>query len=313
VCLSAYIRLAEVGVGCEPWPACYAILDPASEKRGITVLTEQGRDMAYRGARLTHRYVASILGFFIVALAAIAIRQRKQLPTSLAIPLSALAITVFLAILGYYTPTRTNPLITMGNLLGGMALLAVLWWMMQRNAESPAESADPALRRLVLLGIGLVCLQISLGGWSSANYASTACSGLYSCESTWWRVSDYQDGYTLLHQIPLDVTGQVIPQPSDSTLTMTHRGFALLTAGYLAWLMRRVRIKDELRTTAIAVSLFSISLIIAGVALIWLQLPLALLSLHNALAAGLLLSMVQLLHRLTPQSLTRPTASQPLD
>ncbi|MCB1730495.1 MAG: hypothetical protein KDI21_08465, partial [Halieaceae bacterium] len=28
VVLSAYIRLAEVGIGCEPWPQCYARLNP---------------------------------------------------------------------------------------------------------------------------------------------------------------------------------------------------------------------------------------------------------------------------------------------
>jgi heme A synthase len=49
-------------------------------------------------------------------------------------------------------------------------------------------------------------------------------------------------------------------------------------------------------------SLFSISLIIAGVSMVWFEMPLLLVSLHNGLAAGLLICSVQLLHRLTPQS-----------
>lgn len=71
VVLSAYIRLAEVGIGCEDWPACYAQLNPATEKKGITVLTEEGQQMGHYGARVAHRYIASVEGrkvlLFIVA------------------------------------------------------------------------------------------------------------------------------------------------------------------------------------------------------------------------------------------------------
>ena len=68
VVLSAYIRMAEVGIGCEGWPDCYAQLNPSQEKKGVTVLTEEGRDMAHYGARVAHRYIASTLGLFIVAI-----------------------------------------------------------------------------------------------------------------------------------------------------------------------------------------------------------------------------------------------------
>jgi hypothetical protein len=42
------------------------------------------------------------------------------------------------------------------------------------------------------------------------------------------------------------------------------------------------------------------------VGMIWLQLPLLMVTLHNALAAGLLLSSINLLHRLTPVIASRP-------
>jgi cytochrome c oxidase assembly protein subunit 15 len=301
--LSAYIRLAEVGIGCEPWPQCYAVLNPGEEKKGITVLTEQGQTMEHRGARLAHRYIASALGMFVIALFVMSLRARRELRTGLGVPTTALLVTVFLALLGYYTPTRDNPLITMGNLLGGMALLALLWWMMQRNAETIPGEMDRPRRRLAVVALLLVGLQISLGGWSSANYASSACSGLMSCSEPWLGLAQYRDAYAPLRDIPLDTGGQVIPRDSNGTMSMTHRVFALLTAAYLAWLVRRLRPNPRLRSTALALSIFSIGLIIVGVSAIWLGMPLALLSLHNAVAAGLLLAGTQLLHKLTPTRL----------
>ncbi|MEP5764207.1 MAG: COX15/CtaA family protein [Halieaceae bacterium] len=300
VILSAWIRLAEVGIGCAEWPECYAVLDPGGEKKGITVLTEEGRDMAHRGARLAHRYIASALGLFIVVLFAMSLRHKGQRRTGMAVPIALLLITLFLSLLGYYTPTRDAPLITMGNLLGGMGMLGLLWWMMQRNAEIIVSDPLPGAKRLVLIALGLVVLQMILGGWSSANYASSACTDVLGCESAWLSASHYLDGYDPLRSIELDASGKVVQESALGALTMTHRGFALLTAAYLAWLVRKLRPVKELRASAVATSVFSIGLIVVGVSMIWLDMPLLMLSLHNTLAACLLLGCIQLLHRLTP-------------
>ena len=207
--LSAYIRLADVGIGCEDWPACYAQLNPETEKRGITVLTADGQDMAYQGARIAHRYIASILGLFIVVIFLVALRQGSARATGVLIPLSIFAITVFLSLLGYYTPTRSNPLITMGNLLGGMGLLGLLWWLMQRDTGAvgvPTKSA--AYRSLAVIALALVILQIVLGGWSSANYASASCPGLLSCDSNALASRHAGDVFNPFRDIVLDSSGQ---------------------------------------------------------------------------------------------------------
>lgn len=307
VVLSAYIRLSEVGIGCADWPACYAQLNDGLEKKGITVLTEQGRDMAHYGARVAHRYIASILGLFIVGIFIVALRQGKARSTTFVVPLAIFAITVFLSLLGYYTPTRSNPLITMGNLLGGMALLALLWWLMQREAgavEVPADS--PGLRRLAFFALCLVCLQILLGGWSSANYASASCPGLVQCEGDLLVTGQVGDVFNPLRSVVLDDTGQVIRSGSLGLLSMSHRLFALLTAAYLAWLVRRLKPHSRLRGSVLALSVLSISQIVVGVSSIWFDMPLLLVTLHNALAAGLLLGSVNLLHRLTPATGSQP-------
>lgn len=307
VVLSAYIRLAEVGIGCAHWPGCYAQLDPGVERKGVAVLTPEGRDMAHYGARVAHRYIASILGLFIVAIFIAALRQGRDRSTSVLVPAAIFTVTVFLSLLGYYTPTRDNPLITMGNLLGGMALLGLLWWLLQRETEATAVPADAAgLRPLALLALGLVALQIILGGWSSANYASASCPGLLSCRGEVLRLDYIQDAFNPLREITLDEQGQVARPDSLAVLSMSHRLFALLTAGYLAWLVRRVRGRPLLAGTALALSLFSISQLAVGISAVWFHLPLLLLTLHNCLAAGLLLCAVNLLHRLVPPAKSRP-------
>lgn len=307
VILSAYIRLAEVGIGCEEWPACYAQLDTGIEQKGITVLTEQGRDMAHYGARVAHRYIASVLGLFIVGIFIVALRQGRARTTTFLVPLAIFGITVFLSLLGYYTPTRSNPLITMGNLLGGMALLALLWWLMQREAGAVELPAGfPGLRRLALFALCLVLLQIVLGGWSSSNYASANCPGLVQCEGEILAVGNMVDAFNPMRRIVLDDGGQVVRSDSLGLLSMAHRLFAILTAAYLAWLVRRLKPHSELGGTLLVLSIFSISQIVVGVTSIWLAMPLLLVTLHNALAAGLLLGSVNLLHRLTPATGSPP-------
>jgi cytochrome c oxidase assembly protein subunit 15 len=317
VLLSAYIRLAEVGVGCTDWPSCYAQLNPGAEKKGVTVLMEDARNVAYYNARLAHRYIASTLGLFIVVVFALSLRNRAARMTGVLVPLAIFAITVFLSLLGYYTPTRSNPLITMGNLLGGMALLGLLWWLMQREAGAgSAGKHASAYRPLAKVALGLVLLQIVLGGWSSANYASANCPDLLQCEGDIFAAGNLSNAFNPNRVIELDTTGQVVRTSSLGLLSMAHRGFAIFTAAYLAWLVRKLKVLPEtgtlLHSTILAISIFSIGQVLVGVSMIWLSLPLFLLSLHNALAAGLLLSSINLLHRLTlPAGYPAPVPPQP--
>ena len=195
----------------------------------------------------------------------------------------------------------------MGNLLGGMALLGLLWWLLQRDtggAQVLPKAQD--YRPLARVALCLVMLQIVLGGWSSANYASAACPGLLECEGKLAVAQRVTDVFNPWREIKLDSAGQIVPDDALAWLSMTHRFFAVLTAAYLAWMVRRLRQEPALAATVLALSIFSIGQIIIGVSMIWLQLPLLMLTLHNALAAGLLMSSINLLHRLTPVRGSRP-------
>ena len=264
-------------------------------------MTEDGQQMAHYGARVAHRYIASVLGLFILAVYIMSLRQGRGRATGLLVPTAMFAIMVFLSLLGYYTPTRSNPLITMGNLLGGMSLLGLLWWMMQREVDTfEVAGTTASYRPLAVLALCLVSLQIVLGGWGSANFASASCPGLVRCEGEVLAVANLAEAFNPLREIQLDDSGAVILEPALGLMSMTHRVFALLTAAYLAWLVRKLKTEPELRATLLALSAFSISQIVVGVSSIWLDIPLLLLSLHNVLAACLLMSGINFVHRLTP-------------
>ncbi|MFT5482918.1 MAG: cytochrome c oxidase assembly protein subunit 15 [Halieaceae bacterium] len=307
VVLSAYIRLADVGIGCGEWPQCYALLGLDDEARGISVLTSQGKDIQYRGARVAHRYIASTLGVLIIVLVIASLRQGYSRPTGVLIPLATLAVTTFLSLLGYYTPNRDLPLVTIGNLFGGFGLLGLLWWLMQRYSDPLPTGGNKDLRSVAAIAAIFVVSQIFFGGWSSANFASTSCKDLLSCDQQWLDSSNYIRAYTLDRQLSINDTGRIEMGDELATLTMTHRVFALVTAAYLVWMSRKLRSRASLRSTATAISVFSIGLLAAGIGAVWFELPLWLLSVHNVLAAGLLLSIINLWHRLTPpRSVSQP-------
>lgn len=263
--------------------------------------------MGHYAARVAHRYIASVLGLFILGIFVHSMRQGAARSTVLWVPVAILAITVILSLLGYYTPTRGNPLITMGNLLGGMGLLGLLWWLMQREAEAaPIPGTLSGLRPLALIALCLVLSQVILGGWSSANYASANCPGLISCQGEILDQGNAADVFNPGRRIELDNAGQVVRTDGLGLLSMAHRLFALLTAAYLAWMVRRLKGETHLQGTLLALSAFSIGQIAVGVSTIWLDVPLLLLTLHNALAALLLLACINLLHRLTPATESAP-------
>ena len=294
-------------MGCDSWPDCYAQLNWEAEKKGITVLTEDGRDMAHYGARIAHRYIASVLGLFIVVIVVVALRQGKARATGISVPMAIFALTVFLSLLGYYTPTRSNPLITMGNLLGGMGLLGLLWWQMQRYAQETHPIPGCAgFKPLAIGALFLLLLQIVLGGWSSANYASANCPGLLECQGQLVSGAQMADAFNPFREISVDRESRVVRDDALGLMSMAHRMLALLTAAYLAWLMRKLKSQAELRGTVLTLSVFSVGQIILGVSMIWLDLPLLLLTLHNALAACLLLASINLLHRLSPAAGSPP-------
>ncbi|MCG6871707.1 MAG: COX15/CtaA family protein [Gammaproteobacteria bacterium] len=300
VVLSAYIRLADAGLGCDPWPACYGHL--GDETYTARSLADGGPLLPTSLARSFHRLSATLLGLFMVVILVMAVRRRNRPGAPLMAPLLAFAITVGLSVLGYMTPSPLLPVVTVGNVGGGMLMLALLWWTGQRAVPARGPLPPPELRRWArfsAFALVLLFAQILLGAWVSGNLAGPACSGLPGCAGAgdpagWSRVLE------LARQLAVDARGRVIADAATPAIHMLHRVGAvlvLLVNGWLAWKIRAAG--GPGRSTAQALLVVLGLQIAAGLAAVLSELPLLLVTLHNALAAVTLLLLTNLHHHLT--------------
>lgn len=296
--LSAYLRLAHSGIGCVDWPSCYGqIGDPpataqviSSENAYQRIVAEASQPLAW--ATPLHRLVASVLGLLIMLLVALALKHKKDRLISLAL----LATTVFLALLGIKSGGLHSPAVVMGNLGGGFLMLGLLGWMLFKDAGVHGEQQGAAVSgKLLAVAIVVLCVQIVLGGLTSANFAATSCQSLPDCHGAWLPGPDVFKAMDLSRQHQVDSTGHVIGGQERIDIHITHRLFAVLTtvmvlaAGFMAW-----RAGGRLRIWGACVLLLIATENLVGVVAIANDLPIGLAVAHNWVAGLLLLGMLKI-------------------
>ena len=207
VILSAWLRLSGSGLSCAEWPSCYALIK--TELSGAESLA--AAHLVPPWATATHRLVASALGVLVLGITIMAWRRRTHPGQSFLIPLAVLGLTVFLSVLGYKTPSPLLPWVTLSNLLGGMAMLAMLWWLGQRSVSTATEGTQKhELRPWALIGIFIVFFQIALGGWVSANFAALSCTDMPGCSAYPWSDGPWRESFNLFRELPVTDGGSVI-------------------------------------------------------------------------------------------------------
>ncbi len=298
--LSAYLRLAGSGLGCAEWPACYALIKSQGGSESLAAA-----HLVPPWATVIHRLTASALGALVLGITVMALRRRHQPGQHLWMSLAVLGLTVFLSVLGYKTPSPLLPWVTLSNLLGGMAMLAMLWWLGQRSLASGAE--DPRARQLrpwALAGLSIVFFQVALGGWVSANFAALACTGLAGCGGFPWLEGPWRESFNLFRVLPVTDGGAVITGDTGKVIHLVHRAGAVLTFLYTGWLgWRAIGLGERYRGTGITILVFLLLQILLGISMVAYSLPIAIVTAHNAIAALLLLSVVNLIHHLTPRAI----------
>lgn len=168
---SSHLRLAANGIGCEPWPACY----------GKEVTAQAARaSAAWHAARATHRVAAS--AFALIALAAVVLGWRRWSGPARAAAVVLLLVTAALALIGRFTPSAL-PAITLGNVLGGLALAGAVAFLI--SAQRAAVRYVPPHRHARALAVVLVllALQAASGTMISARAAGAACA--IECSQPW--------------------------------------------------------------------------------------------------------------------------------
>ena len=306
IVLGAWVRLTDAGLGCPDWPGCYGYLilpaDEAVRQDAQIAFPQRTLDAGKAWREMIHRYLATTLGFVIVLIAGFAWLNRRQFGQPVILPLVLLAVVILQGILGMLTVTLLlKPLIVMGHLLGGLTTAGLLFWLILEHRRRKAVQVTPVRHAYLPALVALVALigQIALGGWTSTNYAALACPDLPTCGGEWWPSrADFAEGFVMWRGLGVDYEGGVLEAPARVAIHYVHRlgaMVAFLVLGFVALGSLRSRNRDvSLAGKLVLVALAAqISL---GISIVWFGLPLALATLHNGVAALLLLAVLNLNH-----------------
>jgi len=315
VVLGAYVRLSDAGLGCPDWPGCYGRIVPESQIAAAQAHDPNALGKAWK--EMIHRYFAGTLGLLIAAMLVWAWRKRiTGLPFKLVAVL--VVLVVFQALLGMWTVTlRLQPLIVMSHLLGGLTILSLLVWCAletRGDTSNPASQPDtsdigsngffshPGFWSIVLLA--LIAMQITLGGWTSANYAAVACPDFPLCQNAWLPSLSWSEGFSLpdLNHAYGQTTyeGGAMSLAGRTAVHWTHRigavviVFAAILIGLGLW--RKFGMNAPAGRSAVMVAAAGLLQFTLGVCMVVYQFPLVLATAHNAVAALLLASVVALNH-----------------
>jgi cytochrome c oxidase assembly protein subunit 15 len=188
----------------------------------------------------------------------------------------------------------------------------------QRAAFTGKDLFLPASVRSAAWGaLGLLGVQLSLGGWVSSNYAVLACTGFPQCNGAWWPSMDFAGGFTVLRELGgLTAHGRALTLDGLVAIHMAHRLVAVLVVGAFSLLAWRLWRSDEpsAQRYGIGVALLLLAQLASGLSNVVLGWPLVAALAHSAGAAALVLTLVTLLARSATQgsrtwSLARASAA----
>jgi heme A synthase len=258
---SAHIRLAQSGVGCEPWPACHA--------RAEGGVADPDR---FAVARATHRVSASVVGALVLGLAVFG-WSRYTRADRVAMVL-ALGLVAFLAALGRATPSPAA-VVTQANVLGGFALAGALAWLAAARAPAPGPRG---VRIAAGAALAAIAVQAVIGALISVRHAVAACPDLGGCA--------FAFDPALLDPFAATppMLAEEVASPGRQGLQSLHRAWGLATLCLGAAATAMLYRNGARRAAAVLGALLAAQAAL-GLAIVLRDAPLAAAVAHNALAA----------------------------
>ncbi len=304
VLLGAFTRLADAGLGCPDWPGCYGHLTWPKSAEEIQIAENKfphapvAVDKTW--PEMVHRYFASTIGLLIIGLVIINWRNRQDMRQPVKLAIGLLALVLLQGAFGMWTVTlKLWPQVVTAHLLGGFATLSLLWLLSLRSNfpngwEISSTPAMGALKKLSVVAIVVIVLQIFLGGWTSSNYAALACLDFPSCHGSYWPEADFAMGFNLAQHIGPNYLGGLLESEARTAIHYTHRIGALITTLVVLVLVYKlftsgITLFKGLALATAAVLFLQVGLGASNV-LFFLPLPIAVA--HNGVAALLLLTLV---------------------
>jgi cytochrome c oxidase assembly protein subunit 15 len=294
ITLGALARLLDAGLGCPDWPGCYGQIIPPQGSEQIQQANAEHPlfpvEQVKAWSEMIHRFAASALGFSLL-LFAIWVSLKAEYKTLRSISYIALGWVILQGIFGMLTVTlRIWPPVVTLHLLGGMMMLAIIYWQYQLIKE-PNKSLNyyrlknitPSIRYPLLAVILITVLQMGLGGWTSSHYAGLACPDLPQCQGQWWPETVHGP----FHAPMVDAQqylGGLLPMADRMAIQILHRVTACLLI--LSAFLLCYRMYNSPHRKLIGFILIPLTLqVFIGIGNVFLLLPLSLALLHNTGAA----------------------------
>ena len=306
IVFGGFVRLSNAGLSCPDWPTCYGqVTWPVHDHEvdAANAAFERPVESHKAWREQVHRHLAATLGVLVLVLALLAARKRPGGLGSLlgASALVALSIPAYTGVEGVFA---SNHAVSLALVVAGELILLTLsllaWLAWKPTPDTVLVQADAArLRRLLWVGLGLLVVQIALGGWTSANYAALSCGTHYpQCLGQWWPHADWREAFVLWRGIGVDYEGGVLDGPARVAIQLSHRLVAVLVFGHLLMVGIRMFRTPGLRWWATVLVGLLLAQVTLGILNVKLALPLWTAVSHVAGAALLLFVIVGLLARL---------------
>lgn len=257
VTVGVIVRATDSGLGCPDWPLCYGqVLPPLDDPKAW--------------AEWIHRGIAAIIGFQIVGLAILAVRDHRDRPSLLWPSLAAVVLVGFQAWLGRETVRLGNSGESVtAHLAAAMLLVGVLVFVTVRAGYPARLPARGASQRFTLL--------------SSFAAVATFALLLFGSQVT------ATDSALVFPDWPLMGGSLVPPLTEVSSAHILHRwvaaivGLIVAAVAFVAWRDRRTH-PTLARLAVLAAALFAVQAVIGGLQVLtrlseWSQ------TLHLALGA----------------------------
>ena len=317
VVLGAFTRLVDAGLGCPDWPGCYGHLLWPNETHEIikaeAAFPDSPVEINKTWPEMVHRYFAGTLGLFILAIAIISFRTAQKsrigdntVSVPLKLPLFLLALVILQAAFGMWTVTlKLWPKVVTLHLLGGFATLSLLWlltqrlggqqWILSIHQKNRLQGVEP----LLWFSLGVVIVQIALGGWVSSNYAALACPDIPQCLGQWLPPMNIAKGFNVMQDIGPNYLGGQLDNHSRTAIHFFHRVGAvsvLLTLLLLSAFLWRLNTLQVKRWIILLLAVLTLQIVLGISNVVWV-LPLFIAVAHNAVGALLLIVLVSIIYR----------------
>jgi cytochrome c oxidase assembly protein subunit 15 len=296
ISLGAWVRLTDAGLGCPDWPGCYGLLttpdtvDELAKAREYYPNADIDVGKAWR--EMLHRYMAGLLGLYVFFITYISVKYSKR---SYTLPVLISILIIIQAIMGMLTVTMlVKPTIVTTHLFFGMLTATLLFINSLKYSNISMSSEKIPAIALIIITITWVFLiiQILLGGWTSTNYASLACTDFPKCLDQWYpKEMIFNEAFNVINLPDVNYEGGILAYGAKVAIHYSHRitalilTFVFISALYVIFKLNKHSLLKKLMSISI---IFFILQVILGISNVVYSLPLNIAVWHTMNAAILM-------------------------